>query len=116
MRILIVDDEEGMRSLLEDFLGELNHGVLTATNGEEALARLRQAKVDVVMTDRSMPVMSGDELVRRISRERPHLPIIMLTADVLSGEQREELIKAGVVAFIKKPFNLSSLADVLGHL
>lgn len=118
--ILVVDDTAQIGHLIRMMLAEDRHVVMLATSAEEALhlwKRNRHA-IDLVITDHRMPGMSGRELVRRLRREDPHLPVVCTSApspSELAGSPEPE----GSVAFLEKPFSRASLAaavaTALGH-
>lgn len=105
-RVLIVDDEPLARALEREILQAPDYAVSEAGNGEEALAALRAADFDVVLLDKRMPAMNGDEVCRRIRHEMGHslLPIIMVTGDNSSDDLAMSLA-AGATDFIKKPYS-----------
>lgn len=104
--ILAVDDREENRELLARYLTRSGHFVVTAPGGAEALDTLENADVDVVLLDRMMPGMDGEEVLRRIKSEPKWraTPVIMI-----SGEQDMEgiiqCIEAGADDYLFKPFN-----------
>jgi two-component system cell cycle response regulator len=81
-RILIVDDQERDRRLLEALLGPYGYTVMVATSGDEALASIAADPPDLVMLDVVMPGMSGYDVCRRIRADgaSAHIPVVMLTA------------------------------------
>lgn len=81
-KILIVDDKESIRTLIEDELEEEGYDVLSASGGEEALAKLDEHdyQVDLVMLDIKMPGMNGLEVLNEIKRKKKSLPVILLSA------------------------------------
>jgi len=107
--ILVVEDNRDMRTFLERSLGEHYH-VLTANNGKEALARLAQDNVNIVVSDIMMPEMNGLELCNRIKTdvEFSHIPVILLTAKS-TEENIIEGLKVDADDYITKPFNLNIL-------
>lgn len=108
-RILIVDDEELNRELLESLVTSFGHEPEMARDGVEALAKLK-LDIDLVLLDVMMPVMDGFEVARRI-REDPDtsdLPIIMVTA-LTSKEDRLRAVEAGANDFITKPVDKTEL-------
>jgi putative two-component system response regulator len=108
-RILIVDDEELNRELLESLVTSFGHEPEMARDGVEALAKLK-LDIDLVLLDVMMPVMDGFEVARRI-REDPDtsdLPIIMVTA-LTSKEDRLRAVEAGANDFITKPIDKTEL-------
>ena len=104
--ILAVDDREENRELLARYLTRSGHRVITAAGGEEALQRLVRAAVDVVLLDRRMPGLSGQQVLQRIKGDERWraTPVIMI-----SGEQDMpgiiECIEAGADDYLFKPFN-----------
>ncbi|HEY3066307.1 MAG TPA: response regulator [Methylomirabilota bacterium] len=110
-RLLVVDDEEAVRSLLYDAFGG-SYTVVTAADGYEALAELREARPAVVLLDMLMPGMDGVETLERIQAFDPTIPVIMLTANQDTGRARATLV-AGAFDYVRKPFDLEGLARVI---
>src|SRR5262245_45041292 len=79
-RILVAEDEPGVREALVLLLALDGHKVTQACNGKEALQLFREGRFDVVITDYMMPEMKGDELAENISRSNPDQPVIMISA------------------------------------
>ncbi|MFZ3072292.1 MAG: response regulator [Thermodesulfobacteriota bacterium] len=79
-RLLIVDDEDGIRLLYKEELEEEGYDTEIASSGEEALEKLKDAKVDLVLLDIKMPGMDGVEVLRRIKEKWKSLPVILCTA------------------------------------
>jgi two-component system response regulator AtoC len=79
-RILVVDDEEGVRSFLVEALEGAGHSVAEAGDGDAAAERLRRESFDLMITDLRMPGLRGLELVRIARAERPEMRVIVLTA------------------------------------
>jgi CheY-like chemotaxis protein len=104
-KVLIVDDEEQMRKLIVAILSKRGHQCITASNGVEALNRIRQEKVDAVITDILMPEMDRIALTKEILSLYPYLPIMVITGH--SKEySAESAITAGARDFIEKPFSI----------
>ena len=80
LRILVVDDEPNVRGVISAHLHDEGHIVTTAEDGQKGLERFRAGEWDLVLTDRIMPRMSGDELAREIKRINPKMPVILVTA------------------------------------
>lgn len=110
MRALMVDDDELSLELLEGVLSDLGYDVERATNGKEAIERLRKEPIHLVITDWEMPEMNGLELCRAIRSEDfdGYVFIIMLTGRD-SGKQRIEGLHCGADAFLTKPLNPDEL-------
>jgi two-component system KDP operon response regulator KdpE len=107
-RVLVVEDDAGIRQSLFETLGALGFAIGEASNGEEALVRLRMVDYDAVLLDINMPGIGGKETCRRISRSYPQLPIIMLTvrdeeADII------EALDSGAWDYVTKPFQIGEL-------
>ncbi len=113
-RILCVDDETANLHLLQSILIPRGYEVITASNGREALEKLRANKVAVVLLDVMMPEMDGFEVCREIkdNRRYKNIPIIMITA-LRSKEDRIRGIEAGAEEFLSKPFDQ---AEVLARI
>ncbi len=105
--ILVVDDESQITRVLRTALGGHGYSVRTAGDGDEALEVMRDWTPDLVITDLSMPNMSGLELCRRI-RTKSAVPIIVLS---VRGEEtpKVEALDAGADDYVTKPFNMNEL-------
>ena len=101
--LLVVDDDERLRSLLAEYLGGRGYAVLTAEGGEAGLARLRSGGVDLVVLDVMMPDLDGFEVCRRL-RSFSKVPVIMLTA---RGDELDRIVglEIGADDYLPKPFN-----------
>jgi len=107
-KVLIVEDETGIRQSLFETLGALGFAVGEARNGEEALIRLRMVNYDAVLLDINMPGMGGKETCRRICQSFPRLPIIMLTV-CNDEEDIVEALDTGAFDYVTKPFQIGAL-------
>jgi PAS domain S-box-containing protein len=112
--ILFVDDEEGIAEIGEQMLEYLGYKVVATTSSIEAL-RLFQAqphRFDLVITDKTMPGMTGEKLAGEIRRTRPDVPIILCTGynDVIAEQMAKDM---GVQEFVTKPLDLSMFALVV---
>jgi DNA-binding response OmpR family regulator len=117
-RILVVDDEAGIRELLSKTLALADYDVEAAGDGRAAIERLRAGSYDLLVTDLKMPGMDGLSLIREARRLAPELPIIIITA--FSTESSAiEAINLGVAGYLTKPFRiakiLSTAAKALGE-
>jgi two-component system KDP operon response regulator KdpE len=113
-RVLVADDEAGIRKVVRDALERAGHDVETAGDGEEALARFEQGAFDLLITDWNMPRMDGFELVRRVRKKSP-VPILVLT---VRQEERDKvrLLDAGADDYVTKPFGVAELVARTGAL
>ena len=107
-KVLVVDDEPGVRELLQDALSIAGYEVSVAEDGQRALTTLRKLKVDLVIADVNMPHLDGYEMVSRMREGGDQTPVIFLTArndraDVSQG------LKLGADDYVMKPFGLEEL-------
>ncbi|MFL5347633.1 MAG: response regulator [Hyalangium sp.] len=113
-RVLVVEDHNDSREMLEEFLTEEGFTVETAINGLQALERLlRLPRPDVVLLDLMMPVMTGWDLMARVMEEPSlwGLPVI-----VVSGAGSTRPVPRGIIASIPKPLDLNLLMETLARL
>jgi CheY-like chemotaxis protein len=113
-RVLFVDDEESLVGLGQEILGLLGYDVVVCTGSVEALEVFRMApqSFDLVITDQTMPYMTGEELARELRRLRADIPIILCTgfSHIMQAEKAQEL---GIDAFLLKPLAIQDLARVI---
>ncbi len=114
--VLAVEDDQFSMKFLEAQISNLEHKMLTAENGQEALSVLKQniGKIDVVLMDREMPVMDGLKAVKRMKDDPTlrNIPVIMVTGADSTQEMREGL-DAGVFYYLTKPVEEDMLRSVL---
>jgi DNA-binding NtrC family response regulator len=109
-RILIVEDDAVLCSLLHTLLSRAGYQVLTAMNGEQGLAMAIQEEVSLVMTDLRLPGVHGLELLESLRAEKPHVAAILMSGSA-SRAQIARAQDMGAVSFLAKPF--ASVGDVL---
>jgi DNA-binding response OmpR family regulator len=117
-RIMIVDDDESVRSLLRMTLPEEEYEIEEAIDGEEALALLNSRVPDLVLLDWKMPRRHGSLVLDELKRRHPQLPVIVLTAEVAEHHRSlAESLKVDV--FLTKPFSplelLATIERLLGE-
>ena len=106
--ILIVDDEEIIRSLFTETLEELGHRVITASNGFEGLEQVKRQDFDLVFLDLKMPGMVGDDFIGRLKAIKPRLPVTIITGYPDSGMMKRALAH-GPFGVMNKPFAESDI-------
>jgi two-component system cell cycle response regulator DivK len=113
-RILIVDDSEDMRILLEQILEEESYVLQFAENGQQALESAKHFRPDLILLDMSLPGLSGWEVVPqlRLLPEFAHTPIIAVTAHVSKADQ-ERSLALGCTAHLGKPFDIAAVLDMI---
>lgn len=119
IRVLIVDDEKIVRKGLISFMPWEDFGMKVvgeANNGETALQIIEKNKVDLILTDLSMPVMSGIELMREVRKKYPHIQIVVLTLHQ-DFEYVQEALRLGAIDYIAKTqLEKEQFEDVLGRI
>ncbi len=103
-RVMVVDDEKMVRTILEKLLSLKGHSVIQADSGEAALRLAESYELDVVFTDLGMPEMNGRQLARELRDRYPDLPIVLLTGDTEAGEPGGD-----VDVVLSKPFKIDQL-------
>ncbi len=111
-RILVVDDEAGMRLAIREALTRNGYSVDMADGGVEALERLKQTAYAMVISDVKMDGMDGMEVLREIKKTAPHIPVLLISA-FGTIEKAVEAVKEGAVDFILKPFDLEALESAV---
>ena len=106
--ILVVDDEPAMVGMVGALLGEEGYQIVTAYDGEVALRRHADERPDLVILDRRLPRLSGDEVCRTI-RSSSDTPILMLTGEK-GSEERARLLDLGADDYLEKPFSKKELS------
>ena len=109
-RILFVDDEPDIVEGVAEYLGYEGYDVSTAGNGWEALKLHESRSADVVITDWLMPGMGGDELIRRLRRTWPDLPIVVVTGHTTFGDD-QDIVADRALVVLKKPIDLRELSE-----
>src|SRR5512137_465820 len=107
-RLLVVDDMEAMRMALTKCLQLSGYQVLSAASGAEALELLRTQHFDLLLTDQTMPGLSGLELTDAVSRMHPDMPIVVLTGHT-DVELAKDSLQRGASDFVTKPVNIREL-------
>ena len=114
-RILVIDDDAGVRETIRQTLDERGYEVITAVNGALGLAAFRDAPPDLAITDIIMPVMEGLQTIRALRCERPEMPIIAMSAGARGA--RHDLLEIarqlGVWEIVVKPFDPDDLAALV---
>ncbi|HBK86890.1 MAG TPA: two-component system response regulator [Firmicutes bacterium] len=111
LKVLIVDDQSGIRRLLTEYFKHEGWRPVEATNGQEALDLLPE-NPDVILLDIKMPVMDGIDCLTRLRQSHPDLPVIVMTAygELEVMQQAEDL---GISAKVLKPFDVIALRDTV---
>ena len=108
--VLVVDDAEFMRNILEDMLTRDGHTVIKAKNGQEGLEVLAKEQVDICILDIVMPGMHGIEVLEKVRETYADVEVVMLSAQSTVGNVRKSL-ELGAKGFVVKPFQPSSILE-----
>ena len=107
-RVLVIDDDPGIRDYLEALASRQGYDVVTVADGEEALATLGYSRPDIITLDAVLPGMDGLETLRHLKQRLPEVPVIMLSGH---GQARTivEAMRLGASDFLRKPFEVEEL-------
>jgi signal transduction histidine kinase/CheY-like chemotaxis protein len=115
LNVLLVDDEPRVREVISAFLRSDGHGVTTASNGREGLEQFQAKPFDLIVTDRAMPEMSGDQMAGFIKQVNPNIPVVLLTGFgaliEVTGAQTKD-----VDVVLSKPVTLGALRKTIESL
>jgi PAS domain S-box-containing protein len=119
LSILVTDDNPINRKLATLLLRKSGHSAMTACNGIEAVALVRQHRFDLVLMDLQMPEMDGFQALAEIRRLEPslgrHIPVVAMTAHAMEGE-RENCLRAGMDEYLSKPYEASDLLNLVSSV
>ena len=114
--VLVVDDDEAMRKLLQRTLVRAGFAVCTASHGREALGRVRAGSIGAVITDMVMPDMDGIELIRALVVEYPALPIVAISGADDWGSYFSMALRLGAKIGFQKPVSPADLITTMRNL
>ena len=110
-RILVADDEEGIRESLNLILAD-EYDLTFASDGQEALHKATQGRFDLLILDIKMPKIDGLDLMKRLKEKNVTTPVLILTA-YQSVELAKEAIRLGAVNYLPKPFERNSILEAI---
>ena len=110
--ILVIDDEPGIRDLLDTLLSRKGYDVVLANSGQKGLEVFRRARPDVIVLDLKMPGMNGVTVLQQIRSLNPTQPVIVLTG-AATPESEQQVRALGVTEYVEKEFSLHLLGDAL---
>jgi len=114
-KILVIDDEQGIRNLLDTLLRRKGYDVVLAESGRQGLELFRRERPDVIVLDLKMPEMDGLTVLRQIQNLDPGKPVIILTG-AGTAEAEKQVRALGVTEYVEKEFSLHLLGDSLKRL
>lgn len=115
--ILVAEDRDASRELLNVVLTAAGYNVVLAADGREALARAAEIRVDLLILDIHMPILDGFGVIARLRADSTYerIPAIALTASAMAGD-RDSVLAAGFSEYISKPVNMSLLRREIARL
>ncbi len=115
-KVLIVDDRDDDRIILRNALETQSYMVFEASNGMDALDKIKKEKFDVCFVDFRMPGMNGLETIDKIKEINPEIGVVLISGYILEEAQKAEIKKRKDIPFISKPYDVNSLVNVLEKL
>lgn len=115
-RILVIDDDEAVRSVLTILLSQKDHEVVTAPDGRRGIKALKSDRFDLLIIDLFMPEMDGLETMRLVRQDKPDLPIVVISGSGGRSSMPDFLTmatKLGAVESIPKPFRPNELFEIV---
>ena len=109
-KLLIIDDEEGIRKVLTLSLASDGYDVVTAAVGEEGIEIFKKESPSIILTDIKMPGMDGIETLKQIKAKDPTIDVIMVTGSV-DSKVGESALSAGATDHMVKPFDINNLVE-----
>ena len=111
-KILIIDDEPGIRTVLSDIIKDENHQVFTGGDGFEGLAVLKEESIDLVILDVWLPNMGGIDVLKEIKKEYPDIEVIMISGHA-NIDIAVKAVKLGAYDFLEKPLSLDKIINLI---
>jgi CheY-like chemotaxis protein len=112
--ILVIDDDDRVRTLLKDILVFGGHQVIEASDGILGMKYLEEGRFDMVLTDLGMPVMNGWEVAKWVKRKTPQVPVGLITGWGTHLEE-EKVKESGVDLIIAKPFQVGEILEAVNQ-
>jgi two-component system response regulator (stage 0 sporulation protein F) len=111
-KILIVDDQPGIRLLLMDVFTNEGYEVILAQNGKEALEKISKHKFDLIMLDYRLPILNGHEVLQQMINEKITIPVIMMSGlieNIKEDFKQEDMM----IEIVAKPFNIKDICELV---
>jgi len=113
-KILLIDDDPGVRELIHDLLAEEGHTVAVCADGQSGTSRLHDEPFDLVITDLVMPGLTGWQVAKLVKLQNPATPVVMVTG-LGHGIDPEEARRKGADFLVLKPLNLENFTAIVAQ-
>ena len=113
--ILIIDDNDQLRKVIQEILRRAGHNVISVANGQDGIDAYRKEPTDLVITDLIMPVMSGEDVIRELLKDFPNVKIITFTGGDLGSENNLSEIPNVKYSF-RKPFRMKEIREAVKEI
>lgn len=111
-KILVVDDQPGIRLLLKDTLSLAGHNVTTASNGKEALEAVKKSNFNLILLDYQIPILNGGKFIKELERNNLKIPVIIMSG-LVENIDDETKNNSLVVDIIMKPFDITHIQQFI---
>jgi DNA-binding NtrC family response regulator len=111
-KILVVEDNPNMSSLLSDMLEVFAIQSVRATDGHDALSKLETESIGMIITDLRMPKMTGLELLEAVKKRDPHMPVVLISGFSVEHTEDQSLLSRAD-GFLHKPFRMNDIKGIL---
>lgn len=117
-RILVIDDDPAMLTLIKRFLSGSDYDVVSARSGNAGLAELDADGIDLILTDLLMPERDGVEVLMAVKKRRPDLPVVVMSGggQMLSQQMLDMMPLLGAAKVLEKPFRREALLQIVQEL
>jgi DNA-binding response OmpR family regulator len=112
-KIMVVDDEQDLREMIELMLHKEGFEIKTAENGLDLLNKIDDFQPDIITLDVMMPGLTTKEILDKLEEKKTKPKIILLTVVRYSEEEKQKLYQKGIVDYVTKPFELSTLINTI---
>src|SRR5699024_7873972 len=107
-KILVVEDQAGIRLLLSDALENIGYSVAVAETGKEGLEKVTQCSFDLIILDYQLPYMNGLEVIAEMEKNQLNTPVIFMSG-LIESIQKDEKQQMMIVQWVAKPFNIQEM-------
>ena len=114
-KLLIVDDQPGIRLLLTDIFTCEGYEIIVARNGKEALEQIHRNSFDLIMLDYNLPIINGRDVLRQMTEDKIIIPVILMSG-LIERIKEEEITGSMVIQVVSKPFNIKEICELVRRM